>query len=338
MSIGLLNGFMVGLRTDLPQKRPKISLLNRCGNGIVFGLCAGLAFALVDQLLNLKESSTLTYGLVVFIFFFLSFGLGSGTNLILGLGTHIQPAETVSWSWLPVLQDFRITLKKAAILAGVTFVSVSVVIFCMSSAFMNIRYGAQYALIYGCIIGLIGGIALLLTESLKSGWSSDILAEEKHTQPNEGIIRSGRNALFAALLLGPIGGLASGLACGFGFGLLAHLSTWLIMGSAFAMIIGLLFAIEFAIMNGGIAWMEHYVLRWYLWRAGHMPLNYIRFLDSMAERTLLRKLGGGYMFRHRFLLDYFADQYRPTISTTASTDGSTSPSTTSHAIIAVEKS
>jgi hypothetical protein len=39
---------------------------------------------------------------------------------------------------------------------------------------------------------------------------------------------------------------------------------------------------------------------------GHAPLNYIRFLDYAAERILLRKVGGGYIFVHRMLLDYFA--------------------------------
>jgi hypothetical protein len=31
-----------------------------------------------------------------------------------------------------------------------------------------------------------------------------------------------------------------------------------------------------------------------------------RFLDYAAERILLRKVGGGYIFVHRLLLEYFA--------------------------------
>jgi hypothetical protein len=37
-----------------------------------------------------------------------------------------------------------------------------------------------------------------------------------------------------------------------------------------------------------------------------MPWNYPRFLDYAAERILLRKVGGGYIFVHRLLLEYFA--------------------------------
>ena len=41
------------------------------------------------------------------------------------------------------------------------------------------------------------------------------------------------------------------------------------------------------------------------WRAGSIPWNYPRFLDYAAERILLRKVGGGYIFVHRLLLEYF---------------------------------
>ncbi len=37
-----------------------------------------------------------------------------------------------------------------------------------------------------------------------------------------------------------------------------------------------------------------------------MPWNYARFLDYAAERILLRKVGGGYIFIHRLLMEYFA--------------------------------
>jgi hypothetical protein len=36
------------------------------------------------------------------------------------------------------------------------------------------------------------------------------------------------------------------------------------------------------------------------------PLNLVRFLDHAISRILLRKVGGGYIFVHRMLLEYFA--------------------------------
>jgi len=48
-------------------------------------------------------------------------------------------------------------------------------------------------------------------------------------------------------------------------------------------------------------------LRLSLWLTGHTPFNFIKFLDYCAKLILLKKVGGGYIFIHRMLLDYFAD-------------------------------
>ena len=37
-----------------------------------------------------------------------------------------------------------------------------------------------------------------------------------------------------------------------------------------------------------------------------MPLRYVPFLDYCAERILLRKVGGGYIFIHRTFLEHMA--------------------------------
>ena len=37
--------------------------------------------------------------------------------------------------------------------------------------------------------------------------------------------------------------------------------------------------------------------------------NYVKFLDYAADRILLRKVGGGYLFSHRMLLEHFAARY-----------------------------
>ncbi len=80
------------------------------------------------------------------------------------------------------------------------------------------------------------------------------------------------------------------------------LSFGLIVG----LIIGLSAGLLAGLLNGGLACLRHYVLRFLLWRAGSVPWNYPRFLDYAAERILLRKVGGGYIFVHRLLLEYFA--------------------------------
>ena len=39
------------------------------------------------------------------------------------------------------------------------------------------------------------------------------------------------------------------------------------------------------------------------------PWSLVRFLDYAAERIFLRKIGGGFMFIHPMLMDYFASLY-----------------------------
>ncbi len=108
-----------------------------------------------------------------------------------------------------------------------------------------------------------------------------------------GIRRSAQNAVLFGLVGGIGAGVVGGTMEGLGIGLNA----------------GVIVALGVGLFFGGYACIGHLVLRWLLWRAGNMPLNYSQFLDSAAERLLVRKIGGGYTFIHRLLLDFFADAY-----------------------------
>jgi eukaryotic-like serine/threonine-protein kinase len=72
-------------------------------------------------------------------------------------------------------------------------------------------------------------------------------------------------------------------------------------------IVALIFGLIVGLNRGGSAVIKHYALRLILWRKGCTPLNFIKFLDHCAKLILLKKVGGGYIFIHRMLLDYFAD-------------------------------
>ena len=58
---------------------------------------------------------------------------------------------------------------------------------------------------------------------------------------------------------------------------------------------------------GGIGVYRHWMLRQTLTNHDYLPYNLARFLDYAASLILLRKVGGGYIFVHRYLLEYFAD-------------------------------
>ena len=53
------------------------------------------------------------------------------------------------------------------------------------------------------------------------------------------------------------------------------------------------------------------MLRFMLYRRGIIAWNLPHFLDYCTERIFLRKVGGGYIFIHRLLLEHFAAMYDP---------------------------
>ncbi len=116
--------------------------------------------------------------------------------------------------------------------------------------------------------------------------------------PNQGVTLSARYALITSLIYG----LNIGLFLGVGKGIASGLSYGLIDG----LVGGLVGASVGGLVGGGEVVVKHYILRVILWMRGYIPWNYIRFLDYCADRIFLRKVGGGYIFVHRLLMEHFA--------------------------------
>ena len=52
--------------------------------------------------------------------------------------------------------------------------------------------------------------------------------------------------------------------------------------------------------------LHHVVLRRMLSRNKILPFHLDSFNDEMSERIILRRVGGGWVFIHRYLLEHFA--------------------------------
>jgi DNA polymerase III delta prime subunit len=150
------------------------------------------------------------------------------------------------------------------------------------------------------ILGLLGGLVVGLLGGLGSGFLSGLIEgiSPTRTVTNEGIRRSLRSAV--------VGGLLSGLIVGLIFGLIFGLVGGLGGGLIFGLIFGLVGGLVGALLYGGTTVLQHYTLRWMLYRSGALPLRLVPFLDYCAERVFLRKVGGGYIFVHRLLMEHFA--------------------------------
>jgi hypothetical protein len=76
-----------------------------------------------------------------------------------------------------------------------------------------------------------------------------------------------------------------------------------------ALMSGLIFGMEY----GCEAVFRHYTLRWFLSRNNRLPFrdhNLIPWLDFCVDRLFLRRVGGGYIFVHRMLMEHFAEKYQ----------------------------
>jgi hypothetical protein len=139
------------------------------------------------------------------------------------------------------------------------------------------------------IFGFYVGAVLLLV--ILNSLSGERLDKSALFQPNQGIRRSIQNSLLVGALSGGVVGTVVGVITGVEVGVITGVGVGVIVG----------------LHKGGFASIQHFLLRWFLWKVGSIPWNSPRFFDYAAERILLRKVGGGYIFVHRLLLEYFAE-------------------------------
>ena len=98
--------------------------------------------------------------------------------------------------------------------------------------------------------------------------------------------------------------------------LTAFIITSLIAGSIMGLIAerghrlaaGLIATLIVGLSLDGSAIIKHFSLRLILWFMGYTPLKLANFLDYCSRIILLKKVGGGYIFVHRLLLEYLADR------------------------------
>ncbi|PZO40581.1 MAG: hypothetical protein DCF19_11845 [Pseudanabaena frigida] len=109
---------------------------------------------------------------------------------------------------------------------------------------------------------------------------------EQSTVPNQGIRQSISNGIILAVI---------------GSVLLSSIFPLFGLPSLIGMVLGLLlglFALEAA--------LKHLVLRVVLLVGRWSPWNYANFLNYSVNSVLLQRIGGGYIFVHRSLLEHFA--------------------------------
>jgi DNA-binding SARP family transcriptional activator len=177
--------------------------------------------------------------------------------------------------------------------------------------------GLVFSLLDGPAIG--GAVGGATSIGVSAGLGLTGFGFDERARPNEGIRRSARTALQAGPAIGGLGWLTFALAVGISTAVGdGGAAGRLVYGQQSLAMIGLLNGVGPGLIGGavgliafgGLAVVQHGLLRLLLWRSGAAPLNLAAFLDDAVQLQLLRKVGGGYMFTHRLLLEYAAEEER----------------------------
>lgn len=212
-----------------------------------------------------------------------TFGFGVSIGSFAYTRGKIKPVERLRWSW-----------RRFVRLLPVTTVCASLV---------GLAEGLRINFASNMVGAAITGAILALAFALEPG------EQPSKVHPNAGVRRSFYYATGLAILIGlPVGLL---------FGLVINpyvtrpLTTVIEHNSDPRLVVGvgvgLFVATALFLIYGGFTVIMHWVLRlWMSWTTP-LPLRLVRTLDRFVELDLMRRVGGGYVFLHRTLLDYFAE-------------------------------
>jgi hypothetical protein len=343
---GLINGTFLGLMSLLlstylqkkaeakPSREPtdskptnppsKYSLRAHFKNGMLIGLICGLSSILtiiitqnifnlnLPYLLSLGVRDSLRSGLVATL-------LGV---LLANNDGFIHHSETLAWSWKRFCRNF-IAPRQALI-----SMLIGLVVGLSAAIKQLFQMNLNNVLSSGLSDGILLALGYCLISAVFAGVSRQNLDNHHRTKPDECLKRASTHA-FIGTIVGMVNGVIIYLASNtLSIAISSELSslpksdkalpTWLANGLKigiqqslhvdFYLLLkfGLIGGLLAGLLLGGLDCLQHAILRFMLWQTGALPLKLTDFLDSAADSALLHRVGGGYIFFHRLLLEYFA--------------------------------
>ncbi len=167
--------------------------------------------------------------------------------------------------------------------------------------FIDFIFTTRGAIVFALLSGFIGSIFGAFFSGLVRGVTAN------KTRANQGILLSFRKAVWAGAPVGLFLGFWIWAAASFS-GATASLAWAGRWGTTliYSVVSGLFLGSAIALWYGGFDIIQHYTLRLLLWRSGYAPRRLVHFLDHAADLIFLQRVGGGYIFIHRLLLEHFA--------------------------------
>ena len=235
-------------------------------------------------------------------------GLSVGSIYTLNALHHrkeIKVTEKLEWSWQSISQN----LSKGLLIGSGLGLVIGMITSIAEFNHYVIEYKDAIERVFQLKVnvlslGLIYALFVMLIIGLIYGLTGDIQSfniTTKTVKPNQGIWRSAMNALKIAVIDGLIIVL-------FFFLIDVQLQGYsLLLALRYSLCYGLIGGLLFGLISSsGRVCVQHLTLRLLTHFNNYAPWNYARFLDYASERIFLQKVGGGYIFVHRMLLEHFA--------------------------------
>lgn len=240
--------------------------------------------------------------------------------IILGSSDDIEMNTTLKWSWEQAKESSSIKnkLKNREFLLFLPFLVV-----CFFYFFSSQISWIEVLIILGvgtCFTFLTGFIGTPLFSFLLGGFRENAGIKESS------IFNQTRWKYLKNILI-------LGIFFGIFFSAIAILFSWLLISfhddqhdqllqlllgailnfKGFALL-SVFFGLISASYCGGISFFRYFTFRLIIYCRKKTPWNYARFLDYAADRLFLQKVGGGYIFIHRMLMEHFANMKLEKIS------------------------
>lgn len=219
------------------------------------------------------------------------------------LGKPIAPIGEMHWSWqsargkafegqvwgvgLGILAAILLTLRDLGVFTGLVInfsLPGSTSSSLSSLPFLVFIFAAN---LLGCL--LLGQLVGFLLGGFLGGLSGKAI--ETTTIPNQGILRTlQRVVLFAILTLG----------------FLASIETYERISEGTTSSPGFIWVLVLGVFSPCVVLVKHLILRVLLFANRAAPWNYAKFLNYATRSTLLKRVGGSYVFIHNSLLEHFA--------------------------------
>jgi GTPase SAR1 family protein len=190
---------------------------------------------------------------------------------------HPKPIDKIGWS-LRVLRPRIKGLFFGSIAIAIVF---GLILFFMGNVFL---YGLVIIPFALPVLFLVGGFT-----------SSEV---EKRAEPGQGMQYSLRNGVIVNLFMTLVSGIILRVVMG-PAGLYFGLGIGFIMGQSY----------------GGFFYIYNKILCWILYKFGIYPDNDVDFFNFATNLTFFHKVGGGYIFIHRMLMEHFAAMWEEQIRT-----------------------